>query len=95
MAHEGSWRKFRIIRATLLLLIVAWIPYGLMISWVWRHQYWSEKIGLAVILGYVLMLIGVGCAYALWRCPRCGKVFRGLRPYAGKSCYYCNLPKGT
>ena len=93
--HDESWVKFRIVRVIFVVLVVAWIPYGRIISWAWTQHRWPEKYGLAFDLGYLLMLIVVGCCYALWPCPRCRKVFRGLRPHTGRYCYYCKLPKGT
>jgi hypothetical protein len=94
-SHETSWRRFRAVRVIFFLLVAAWIPYGRVTYWVWSQRHWPEKVGIGLILVYVLVLMALGCCYALWPCPRCGKVFRGHRPYTGKSCYYCKLPKWT
>jgi hypothetical protein len=91
--YTAQWQSFRRIRAALLILVVGWIPYGLTVFWFAERFRISNAARLMLMLGYMLLMAVVGYALALWRCPRCGKSFRGLRPYAGKRCYYCGLPK--
>jgi hypothetical protein len=91
--YATRWQSFRRLRTALLILVVAWIPYGWTVFWFARHFGVGDTVKLILMLSYILLMMVIGYAFALWRCPRCGKSFRGLRPYAGKSCYYCHLPK--
>src|SRR5260370_14676215 len=93
-SHNASWRKFRIVRITFFVLVLGWLPYGRLISSL-RAHHWPAAIGFVLVIGYVLTLVSLGCCYAVWPCPRCGRAFRGLRPYTVKYCYYCRIPNWT
>jgi hypothetical protein len=91
--YTPEWRSYRRMRIVFFALVILWIPYGRLVFWFSRRIGFGGIFGLVLIVAYAVLLFGVGSWLALWRCPRCGKVFRGLRPYAGKYCYYCKLPK--
>lgn len=89
----SAWKGLRVRKFWLISLVVLWIPFGLSVSKLGALFPRLGNAGFLLVLGYVLLTVYIGLLYATWPCPRCGKLFRGFRPWVGNSCYYCKLPK--
>jgi len=92
-SYTQAWARYRALRNISALLILLFFPFLAIINLVCMSAHLSDYVGLALDAAYFIGMAFGGVFYAFWPCPRCGRSFRGLRPWTGSHCYYCKLPK--
>jgi hypothetical protein len=92
-SYSLAWRKYRELRWAALVSVLVFFPFLAAVTIIFNRMHWNEYVGLAFDAAYLLWMFFANVRFALWPCPRCGKSFRGLRPYSGNHCFYCNLLK--
>lgn len=86
--YLSRWKEYRRLKETLLVLILGWIPFGLLIGYVLPKlsgAYVATYIA-AAMYGIALMISWL--RYALYSCPNCGASLRGSQFYR-KQCREC------
>jgi hypothetical protein len=91
--YSAAWHKYRTLRMIALVFLLGFFPFLALVTLSFQRMHWSEYVGLMCDAVYLGGMGIAGSLYAFWRCPRCGKSYRGLRPYTGNQCFYCKLPK--
>lgn len=89
-AKKYSFRLLRLMRATLITVLLAVIPAVLI---VWTYAPDSVMLVLAVGAG---LLLAVRVGFHVWPCPRCGKPFCRGSAWGGQNmfarqCVHCGL----
>jgi len=92
-SYAAEWRRYRELRFAAVVTLLAFFPLLALITLLIRNTHLNQYLGLAADAACVIAVSFTGIRYATWRCPRCGRSFRGLRPYTGRQCFYCSLPK--
>src|SRR6202035_3117932 len=92
-SYDVAWREYRRVRLTAIVSLLGFLPFLGCVTILFERMHWNEYVGFAFDAAYLLWMSFSNIRYALWPCPRCGKAYRGLRPYTGNQCFYCRLPK--
>jgi hypothetical protein len=95
VSYVAAWRKYKLLRNAV------WAGCSLsflLLGFGFRHH---QDRTLVVLFGLCcIVLLPVGIAFQLWKCPRCGKAFSGGLIRVGwqqqpwiRRCYWCELSK--
>jgi hypothetical protein len=90
-AEVSEWKEYRRIKRRLIVLLVGWIPFGVIIGAVLPvvlHTYTPSYI-LAIV--YMLTIGYTWLQYGFYTCPRCGLILRGRQFYRA-NCPQCDTP---
>ncbi len=91
--YRAAWQKYRKLRIAFPLLILGWLPFGVVLSAVFRLFHWDWHIAMIILLAWIPFVPIVGWQWSFWQCPRCGYAFKGkYDPFFPKCCHYCELP---
>jgi hypothetical protein len=91
--YRGAWQKYRKLRIAFPLLLLGWLPFGYLVSAVFRFFDWDTNIVMIMLLVWIPFIPIVGWQWSFWQCPRCGFAFKGkYDPFFPKCCHHCNLP---
>jgi hypothetical protein len=91
--YRAAWRKYRKLRTAFAVLILGWLPLGVVLSAVFRLLQWDWHIPIITMLVCIPFVPIVGWQWSFWQCPRCGYAFKGTYdPFFPKRCHHCNLP---
>jgi predicted RNA-binding Zn-ribbon protein involved in translation (DUF1610 family) len=85
------WGKYRGIKLRLLVLLVGWIPFGLILGAALPAMFGSYVPSYALGVVYLLSLAYTFLQYALYPCPNCGASYRAKQLYQQK-CPRCGVP---
>ena len=89
-SSDPKLRFVRVLRGTLITLMIALLPCVLLIAYV------AQRYLIWVLGVFVAGLLIVRFAFQLWPCPRCGKPFFRSGTWAGpnmftKRCMHCRF----
>jgi len=91
--YRAAWQKYRRLRLLFPLLILGWLPFGVVLSAVFRLFRWDWHIAMIILLAWIPFMPIVGWQWSFWQCPRCGYAFKGKYDFFfPKRCHYCELP---
>jgi hypothetical protein len=91
MTSTVSWQDYRKVKLRLIVLLVDWIPFGILMGAlvpVILHSYTPSYVG-AVIYMLVIGFNWLRCGF--YPCPVCGTSYRGSQLYR-KTCAKCGTP---
>jgi hypothetical protein len=91
--YRAAWQKYRRLRIAFPLLILAWLPFGVVLSALFRLFHWDWHISIIITLACIPFMPILGWQWSFWQCPRCGYAFKGKYDlFFPKRCHHCNLP---
>jgi len=91
--YRAAWQKYRRLRIAFPLLTLGWLPFGFLLSSVFRFLLWDWRIAMIIELALIPFMPILGWRWSFWQCPRCGYAFKGKYDlFFPKRCHYCELP---
>lgn len=91
--YAASWKRYKKLRQLRLLFGLGWLAVVAGVVFLGQRWHLAAVFGYFVIFVWLLATSVVGTMLVTWPCPRCGKSFRGFRPYLPKACSHCGLPR--
>lgn len=91
--YERSWKRRRKVEAGLMLMIVGWIPYGVLVSTLLGNT----SLEGFLIVSYMIAIAAVSGVVLYWPCPRCRQPFSAgfvHMPFR-RRCAQCGLPRNA
>ena len=76
--YKAAWRKYRRLRIAFPLLVLGWLPFGYVVSAVFRFFHWNVDFLMIALLAWIPFIPIVGWQWSFWRCPRCGYAFKAI-----------------
>jgi hypothetical protein len=91
--YKAAWQKYRRLRIAFPLVTLGWLPFGYVLSAVFRLFHWDWRIAMIIMLTWIPFMPILGWQWSFWQCPRCGFAFKGkYEPFFPKQCDHCELP---
>src|SRR5882724_4481575 len=87
--YSAAWAEYRRRRNLAIISALAFVAFPLVAWRVTSPGYWSDLVIALIEMGILLSVVISGTRAALWPCPRCGKMFRGM---ISRNCRNCGLP---
>ena len=88
---EDDCRPIRVLRWTIVLALLLFVPAGMGTSVLNYRLTGSYKLGF-VVGGFIsAVLLAAFVTLALWRCPRCQRRFVHLNAFWPTKCHHCGL----
>ena len=96
-SYARQWRRYRILRNSLVLLTVGWLPASRPIDDLSLKLFHEHGPAFLIENAWAFSCVFIGVYLMGWRCPRCGQQFfqrswRNRWPFA-KQCFHCGLSK--
>jgi len=85
--YRTAWNSYVLRRNLMVVLFVGFVPLGILIAKVKM----SERVGFALLIGWIVIYLAGAWWHTQWRCPRCGQIFAN-RIWT-QNCISCGLSK--
>jgi hypothetical protein len=88
--ERSVWADYRNLKLRLLVLLVGWVPFGVLCGAAIPVIFGTYVPSYALALAYMLFAAYTWLMYVAYPCPKCGKSLRG-RQLFWKTCKHCGL----